>query len=63
VSEEQSLFRITRLGIINLGKFENFLHCGDRVRTEFPRIVKWYYIIYFHSVDPYRITKSIWIWK
>ena len=21
------------------------------------------YIIYFHSVDPYRITKSIWIWK
>ena len=22
-----------------------------------------YHIIYFHSVDPYRITKSIWIWK
>jgi len=21
------------------------------------------YIIYFHSVDPYRITKSILIWK
>jgi hypothetical protein len=22
-----------------------------------------YIFIYFHSVDPYRITKSIWIWK
>jgi len=22
-----------------------------------------FYIIYFHSVDPYMITKSIWIWK
>jgi len=22
-----------------------------------------YHIIYFHSVDPSRITKSIWIWK
>jgi len=22
-----------------------------------------YHIIYFHSVGPYRITKSIWIWK
>jgi len=21
------------------------------------------YIIYFYFVDPYRITKSIWIWK
>jgi len=21
------------------------------------------HIIYFHSMDPYRITKSIWIWK
>ena len=21
------------------------------------------YIIYFHSVDLYRITKSVWIWK
>jgi len=20
-------------------------------------------LIYFYSVDPYRITKSIWIWK
>jgi len=22
-----------------------------------------YHKIYFHSVDPYRITKSIWLWK
>jgi len=23
----------------------------------------YYHIIYFHSVDSYIITKSIWIWK
>jgi hypothetical protein len=27
------------------------------------RVVSPYDIFYFHSVDPYRITKSIWAWK
>jgi len=27
------------------------------------QLITLYHIIYFHSVDLYRITKSIWIWK
>jgi hypothetical protein len=26
-------------------------------------LLQYHNIVYFHSVDPYRITKSIWIWK
>jgi len=26
-------------------------------------IISSYHLIYFPSVDPYRITKSIWLWK
>ena len=44
------------MGLINTQTMEHIL----LLLYEFDIIS---YIINFHSVDPYRITKSIWIWK
>jgi len=36
---------------------------GCVVKFLYETVIISYHIIYFHSVDPYRITKSIRIWK
>ena len=37
--------------------------CVQYLATSVTNLFVSYRIIYFHSVDPWRITKSIWIWK
>jgi hypothetical protein len=51
-----------------LNLFEQSITCTMKHYTQLPFCCYFhpfclYHIIYFHSMDPYRITESTWIWK